>query len=200
MKRPFEVWRRKLWWWLPPLAFCLLNIGAFNFYHSAFAGRVEELQTLHGEAIGDLEALRQDRQAMEDFLGRAGGSDEGIEELYDEIFSTEADRFTKALLEVKSLARQAGLNPTAFNYPKANLEEYGLIKRGIEFSVEGTYDQLRLFINFLELTPQFITLESVSLSDSGQDQRNPKLGIRLVLSTVFADDEHEATSPESSTT
>ncbi len=200
MKRPFEAWRRKLWWWVPPLAFCLLNFGAFNFYHSAFAGRVDELQTLHRSAAVDLESLRQDRQELEGFLHRAGGSDEGVDELYGERFSTEAERFTKVLIEVKSLARQSGLNPTAFNYPKTNLKEYGLIKRSIEFSVEGTYDQLRLFINFLELTPQFITLESVSLNDSGQDQRNPKLGIRLVLSTVFAADEPEPTSAESPST
>ena len=68
------------------------------------------------------------------------------------------------------------------------MEDHGLVRRNVNFGVTGTYDQLRTFINFLELTDQFLTLESVNLG-GGAAERDPRLRIRLSLATYFVRDE-----------
>jgi hypothetical protein len=44
---------------------------------------------------------------------------------------------------------------------------YGLVRRSIVFTVNGTYEELRRFVNFLELSDNFVTLEDVGLSERG---------------------------------
>ena len=84
-------------------------------------------------------------------------------------------RTTTPTVATSSITVYLGLDRDVF-------AEQGLIQREIQFSVEGTYRQLRTFINFLELTDQFLTLRGVALSEGGAD----RLSIRLQLSTVFA--------------
>lgn len=178
-----DAWRRQPLLWSIPLGIFLLNFLIFAFYRSAYAGNIDDLEANYEIAKQDLEDLGAQKKELQTFLDIARHGGDGVEMLYLDIFSTEAERFTRTVTEIKSLARNAGLNPTAFNYPSEELEQ-GLLKRSFQFSVEGTYDQLRSFISFLELTEDFLLLESVSLSKSGEG-RNPVLGIRLSLSTIF---------------
>ncbi len=185
MRSPFAAWQRKPSWWVPSVIFLLLNLCGLGFYYSSLAGRVERLEGVQQVATQELAALQAERQQVEAFLARAQGGQQGITELYARRFASEAERFTRVQLEIKRLARQAGLNPRAFAYPRTALEDYGLIKRNIEFGVDGTYDQLRTFINYLEFADQFLALERVTMNQSGQDPKNPVLGIRLAVSTLF---------------
>ncbi|MCP3961025.1 MAG: hypothetical protein GY719_24535 [bacterium] len=186
MKSLFEAWRRHLWLWVLPAAFCILNLLVFAFYNSAFAGKVETLESRHRTATERLTALEQEREVIEEFLVKVGAHQQEVDGLYATRFETEAQRFTRAVQEVKTLARQAGLKPTSFGYPKKDFGDQGLVQRNINFSVNGTYDQLRTFINFLELSDHFVTLNSVTLGDSGEARQNPNLGINLAMSTIFS--------------
>ena len=55
--------------------------------------------------------------------------------------------------------------------------------RSVSFSVDGDYAGLRRFINFLELSDLFLTLEEVSLS--GRTGESNVLRISLRVSTLF---------------
>ncbi len=57
--------------------------------------------------------------------------------------------------------------PRSITYPEEQIQQYGLIKRSFIFSVEGTYADLRKFINLLELSDSFLTLEDASLAEEG---------------------------------
>lgn len=185
MSNSFERWRRTLWIWGVPLAFCVLNLLGFVVYRSVYAGEVEKLEERYDASVAELEGLRRQSAGIEAALERIEAQSQGIEQLYDVYFQTEPERFTRAIKEVKRLAREAGLDPTQFSYPLEELDQAGLVRRGIGFSVEGTYRQLRTFINFLELTDQFLTLNSIKLSETGTDSRDPRLNIRMELSTIF---------------
>ncbi len=184
MRRPFEAWRRSLTLWGLPFIFCLLNLLVLGFYFSFYAGEVERLEQDNEIAEADLAELSRRSEEIEAKLVRIEAERRSIRALHRQHFQTEAERFTRAIQEVKVLARDAGLNPTSFSYPQRPLQEEGLIERQIQFSVDGTYRQIRTFINFLELTDQFLTLNGVSLSEGGPD----RLRIRLQVSTVFAAD------------
>ena len=183
MKSFVEVWRRHLWLWVLPLGFCVLNLLAYSLYRSAFAGKVEILEDRYRQATEQLAAIRDERRMIEQFLDDIEIHQTEVRGLYGNHFQTEPQRFTRVLQEIKSLAEKAGLEPTTLSYPKQVFGDHGVVERSIRFSVEGSYEQLRKFINFLELTEHFIALQSVTLGDTSE--RN-MLSINLELSTFFS--------------
>ena len=185
MMTSLEVWRRHVWLWALPLSFCILNLLGIALYRSAFAGKVERLESQHQSKIALRDQLREERVVVAEFLDRVEHHQGRVKGLYSESFQTEAQRFTRVIQDVKKLARQAGLQPSSLGYPRTDFGAHELVQRNISFSVSGTYDQLRNFINFLELADHFVTLNSVTLGESGNDRRNPSLGINLVMSTIF---------------
>lgn len=186
MSHPFEAWRRRVRLWTVPLVFFALNLAAFAVYHTTFAGNVEALQDLVLAAARDREAIAAERGTSIAYLERLEGRRDTVEQLYSQTFATEAERLTDVIREAKRLAHQAGLTPRNITYPDTLLEAQGMVEKKIVFPVDGTYDQLRRFINFLELSDEFLTLERVSLNESQGTGATPVLSIQLELSTVFA--------------
>ena len=182
-----SVWTRRLWLWIAPLGFAVLNAALLTLFQVGLAGEVGDLQREHDRAAETLAVLRGQETDGREYLVEVEESRQAVEVLYREHFKTEAERFTKAISEVKRLARQAGFDPPSVNYPEEDLRGYDLKKRRVVFSVRGSYDQLRTFINFLELTDHFLILERVSLAGGGKNPENPVLSIELDVSTVFVD-------------
>ncbi|HUF78301.1 MAG TPA: hypothetical protein VMR44_05235 [Thermoanaerobaculia bacterium] len=177
-----RIWRRRLGLWVPALAFFLVNLGLFSTYRLVYAGRVDSLQGSLEQREQVLAVLGGRSAELTERAAAARQSRLGLERLYRDRLSTERNRFTAVTAEIRELARRAGLAPAAMSYPTEEIEDYGLVKRYFTFNVEGTYVELRRFINFLELTQSFVTLEEVALS-GGEGAR---LKIRLNLSTFFA--------------
>jgi type IV pilus assembly protein PilO len=192
-----EIWRLRLWVWLPALLFFLANATAYVVYRFGFADRVQSLEASLDETRKNLEPDAAKRTRLERLIARSQRNDQEIRRLYDERFSTRRQRLTRITAEVKHLARTAGLNPLSISYGNEEIESYGLVKRSIAFSVDGTYLELRKFINLLELSESFLTLEEVTLASDEGDQQGPELHIRLSLSTLFA---KEATAPATAST
>ena len=188
----FEAWRRRLLLWVIPAAFCLLNLAGVAVYRANFAGNVEAQQGRVETLSERLAALQSDRQKRVEVLESVESRREAKQELYGGHFATEAERLTAMIRETKRLAEQAGLKPKTYDYPTTEIADWNLTEKRIVFSVEGTYDQLRTFINFLELTEQFLTLERVSLNEGRSQAQNPTLSIRLTLSTIFVSEQAEA--------
>jgi uncharacterized protein YfcZ (UPF0381/DUF406 family) len=192
MKRPLEIWRSRLWVWVPAALFLLANIGAFSIYRLGYSGRIAALEaTLEGERK-NLETERRLASELGVLVERARSSRIGMERLYQERFSTRKARLTEVTAEVKQLAKKAGLDPQAISYPEERIEDYGLIRRSFIFSVQGDYLALRRLLNLLELSDSFLTLEEVKLSEGGGG--GSELEISLSLSTLFARDPDSATA------
>lgn len=182
MTNPGAIWRQRLWVWLPALLFFLANGVAFAVY-LGYAGRVERLNSQLEDQDKQIAQLTAKRKGLETLVNRVRTNGEQVRRLYSERFAPRSQRLTRLNDEVKSLARKAGLEPGTLSYPEEEIDEYGLIKRSFDFSVEGTYAELRKFINLLELSSYFLTLEGVTLS--GGDDRGPELRMDLSLSTLF---------------
>lgn len=175
---------RRLWVWVPALVFLAANLALLSTYRLVYADRVEARRAALEEREADLAELQERSQELSEFVSTARGSRERLRDLYRERLATERDRFTAVTAEIRELARRAGLEPSAMSYPTQEIGEYGLVERRFTFSVEGTYEELRRFVNFLELTSSFVALEQVSLSG----EEGARLGIRLSLSTLFVED------------
>lgn len=196
MRDQSEIWRQRIWIWLPALLFFLANAVAFSVYRLGYAGQVQSLESDMESVREQLEPLEQKRIVLERRLQRARAAETEVQRLYVDRFSTRSQRLTRVMGEVRTLARQAGLNPKAISYPRQDIEDYGLEKRSFIFSVGGTYAELRQFLNLLELTDSFLTLEAVTLSEEGGDE-GPELQMNLTLSTLFASEPGEGTVPAS---
>jgi Tfp pilus assembly protein PilO len=185
MKDQSEIWRLRLWVWVPALLFFLANGVAYSIYRLGYAGQVQALEADLGEVKEQLQPQALKRKELENRIRRAKAADGAVQQLYQEKFATRSERLTRVTAEVKELARRTGLRPRTISYPEQGIEAYGLIKRSFVFPVSGTYDELRQFLNLLEHTGSFLTLESISLAESGEEQ-GPELSMNLTISTLFA--------------
>jgi Tfp pilus assembly protein PilO len=185
-----EIWQKRLWIWLPALLFFLANAGAFTVYRLGYAGNVQSLGRDIDNAKTELKRLQGDRLGLETLLSRVDANRRQVDGLYQR-FATRRERLTDVTAEVQNLARKAGMSPGAFAYPEQEIEDYGLVKRSFIFSVDGTYLELRKFLDLLELSDSFLTLEDASLSEASKGQ---ELRINLTLSTLFTK-EHPKPNP-----
>jgi Tfp pilus assembly protein PilO len=180
-----EIWRQRLWIWVPALLFFLANAGAFAVYKLGYAGRIESLQEELDNQAQTLKKLNGDRLQMATMIARVQTNETQVEQLYTDRLSTRSLRLTSITAEVKKLARDAGLVPKAISYPEEEIQEYNLIRRSFVFSVEGTYANLRKFITLLETSHSFLTVDEATVAHNAEGQ---ELRIDLTLSTLFARD------------
>lgn len=191
MTRSGEIWRRRLWVWIPALVFFLANAVVFSIYRWGYAGQVQRLEEQLEARGQELKQIKGERQKREVLYQRAQINAQRVHDFYDERLATRRQRLTQVSGEVKSMASKAGMVPKAITYPEADIEEFGLIKRSFVFSVEGTYADLRRFINLLELSDSFLSLEEVTLTEGGQ---GPELRMNLKISTLFAKEREAETA------
>ncbi len=179
-----EAWRRLLKLWVPPLVLVLLGLGTLAFYRLNYAGESAGLENRLQAREALLAKEKAERQRLEGLLAAAQATESQVEALYRDRFSTRRQRLTQATEEVKSLARRAGLEIESINYPEEEIESFALVQRSFVFTVRGSYRELRTLINFLELSPSFLTLKTVTLR--GGKSNDDEVTMDLTLETLFA--------------
>jgi type IV pilus assembly protein PilO len=177
------AWRRMLKFWLPGLMLLIVNLGVVSTYRFLLAGQTQMRSSRVERLTSALAQLQAHRQALEEVKGKAEVNRLRVEEFYGRWLSSEADRLTQVIAEVKRMARTSGVRTSGFRYPDEALEEFELIRRSLVFSVEGSYQQLRRFIDSLERSDQFLILEEIGVSDSGGDSSD--IRVRMNVSTLF---------------
>jgi type IV pilus assembly protein PilO len=182
-----SAWRSRLGFWLPALILVVLNLVFLSTYRLLFAGRAQLQAARIERRQAQVEELRSERQRLEEIVNKATENRERVDRLHREWLTPESQRLTRVIAGVKELAHRAGVEYSSFNYPEEVLEEQGLIKRSLVFSVEGSYLQLRNFINLLEVSDFFLILESVRLT--GGEQPGQSVRVSMTISTLFTQDE-----------
>lgn len=169
--------------WLPAAVFVLLNLGVLAAYYLVYSGRAADRVARYDRLTSTRQQLGAERDRLERVLARLENAQAGLDEFYGERLGTEGERLTGVIAEIRDLARTAGLEPSAINYTLEPLEDHGMVRRALNFTVAGRYLDLRRLINLLELSSFFITLDRVGLTEGGQ---GVELRISLELSALFA--------------
>jgi len=108
---------------------------------------------------------------------------ETINTVYDTWWSTPEKRLTKLIVEVRTLVEKCGLTVESVTYARGDAsEDGGTTTMEITFTVQGSYLQLRQLINLLELSDEFIIVDSVSFNG---DDPSGTIGLNLNLRTLF---------------
>ncbi len=178
------AWRAHLRWWVPAAVFLSANLLLLFGYRLVLAGQAQLRASWIERSQKELVDLAVERKELEESAARARASREAIDRFYGERLASENVRLTRILAEVRDLATRSGLEPTNVNYGKEEIDGYGLLRRSIDFSVEGSYLEFRRFVNLLELSDSFLVLERVGLR--GSDESGANLRIALGVSTLFA--------------
>lgn len=190
------AWAEHRWWWLPVLVLVVVNLLASAWYglvYSGYARRIDQQLESRQRALERLESVvAAEREAA----GRLRRNQEELSGFYATRLAPPSERLTDVIREVRTLAQTAGLQPASIDYPEDDLADYGLVKRSFSFGVRGSYAQLRQFLNLLEMTDSFLTLEEVQLTGRGNQ---PELRISLRLSTLFVDDDSPVGAEEAAT-
>lgn len=184
-----EIWRQRLWIWVPALLFFLANVVAFAVYTVGYGGRLDALDDTLAAQEQRLKTLKAEQRDAQTMLARVRTNEQQVQQLYAERLSTRSRRLTGITAEVQSLAQKAGMLPRTVTYPERDIEEFGLIQRSFIFTVQGTYAELRRFINLIEASRSFLSIDEVRVSGNPD---SPELDIALEISTLFARDDGAA--------
>ena len=165
----------------------------FFTYRVQYESRLQDLEAdLHHQEAKLAEA-RNVRVGAERQYAAYRRAEHDLQVLYNERFATQEQRLIALINEVKRLAVASELVPKTYSFSRSDVKKSGsgsneaAVNVGantvvITFAVQGTYAQLRRLINLLELSNQFIIIDSVGLSSGSGDST---LNINLRLKTLF---------------
>lgn len=193
MRRQLLLFRRHIWLWAVPLALVMANFAWTLAFGSGARLRAADLESRLARARDEHLETNSLFEKRERIWIAMVENRKRLEELLDHRLSTQRNRFTAIVSEVRDLARRSGLEPSSVTYPDESLEEYGLVRTSFVFAVEGSYADLRAFLHLLELSPSFLVVDQLSVNEDGRGT----LRISLRLSTLFAEDRSAETPTES---
>jgi len=177
------VWRRMMKIWLPGLFLLIVNMVVLSTYRFLLAGQTQMRSARVERLSSTLTDMQAHRAALDEVMAKAETNRLHMEEFYGRWLSSEADRLTQVIAEVKRMARTTGVETSGFRYPGEALEEFELVRRSIVFSVDGSYNQLRRFVHALERSEQFLILDEIGLNESGGE--GAVVRVRIAVSTLF---------------
>ena len=176
------IWREKRVLLIVVGVLLLANLLFFFTYRVQYEQRVEDLHARLEQAQSQLDAARERRVDLQDQLAAHDTLVATIDEVFNQWWSTPDERLTKVITEVQGLGVKSGLVPQSMSF-SANEEsdKLGTTTMGISFNVEGNYDQTRQLINLIELSDEFLIIDSISLRNSNEN----RLSLNLALKTLF---------------
>jgi Tfp pilus assembly protein PilO len=182
--------RRK--WLLVVLGIIFLaNVAFFFTYRVRYEERVDSLNRSLADAESQLQRTRERRQKAEDSLAGLRRVDQDIARVYDQHWSTPQQRLTRLLIELRRMETRSQLIPQSTSFALTEgKKDYGTTEMGISFSVRGNYTRIRQLINLIELSPHFVVIDSITLSDSSEAD-SESLTLSLNLKTLFKGEQQE---------
>ncbi|HJQ38368.1 MAG TPA: hypothetical protein VKB93_14620 [Thermoanaerobaculia bacterium] len=171
------------------------NTIYFFTYRVRYQARLEDREADLTQKEAELEQARQARLTAERTYQSYKQIEHDVQQVFDEHWSTQTDRFTKLVGEVKRLTEASNMIPATVGFNSATVADTDAAKRNrkavigahevsISFGVGGTYEQVRRLINLLELSRQFVIIDKISL---GQREGQTLL-LDLRLKTLFRDE------------
>jgi Tfp pilus assembly protein PilO len=175
----------------------LLAANTFFFftYRVRYQERLDSLNQDLQRAETQLREARTARLTAEARYQSYRKIERDVKLIFDEHWSTQSERLTAMIAEVKRLAVASSLTPAAYNFTQSvaqlaaidnrrRNQKIGATEVGIAFTVEGTYEQVRRLINLLELSRQFVIMDQLGLAQ----REGQSLTLNLHLKTLFRDE------------
>ena len=181
------IWREKRLLLLVLAVLLAANTIFFFTYRVQYKNRLESLDERRQQAEETLQQARAARAAAEQRYASYKKIQADVQSIYADQWSTEPQRLTALITEVKRLAVASQLVPKSYSFTRVEqkVKGSGIDARSvtISFAVQGNYQQVRRLINLLELSRQFVIIDQIGLNSSD----NQVLTLNLYLKTLFRD-------------
>jgi Tfp pilus assembly protein PilO len=165
-EHPF--WRRRL---LPAfLALVVLNLVALAGWT---VPRTVRLRSATARVEEAREAVERERARVARARERAEAIDANSRDLarfYASVVGTEEADLLPMLVDIEAMARRPGLTPGHRSFQREDLDDVPLERVGIVLPLGGSYQQLVGFLQEVERSPRFLTVDRLSLRGSGQSE------------------------------
>ncbi len=175
------VWRQDRKWPLVMAALLLLNLLGWIIIAQIIAPKVEVARRALSQ---EQQRQRQQRIStgvpMQSGSGFRRGSIE-LERFRERLLNT--GELTIFLGELYMLATENGLDIDRISYQPEPLQEQDMLRYTLNFSVTGTYGEIKKFIYGLEHSERIIILDRMSLR-GGQAEQD-QVALQLQLTTYF---------------
>jgi len=164
------------------------NTIFFFTYRVQYEQRLRDLDTRTAQMEDHLKEVRGTRQLAERQYAAYRKVQKDIEEVYNVRWSTQSARLGPLISEVKRLAAASQLVPPTYTFTKtaSKTDTTGTLNTsevGMAFAVQGNYQQIRRLINLLELSPQFVIIDTITLTSAAEQN----LSMTLHVKTLFRD-------------
>jgi Tfp pilus assembly protein PilO len=126
------------------------------------------------------EILAQEKAQAELVQERASAIDANARDLarfYESIVGTEEADLLPTLEEIEEMARAPGLSPGRRAFRRDDIEDVALERVSVVLPLEGSYEQLVGFLQEVERSPRFLTVDRISLR--GEADREATLQVEM---------------------
>ncbi len=164
--RPF--WRRRL---LPAfLALLAVNLVVLAAWTLP---RTLRLRNATARVEAAREVVETERARAAGVQERAGAIDANTRDLqlfYDGVVDTEQADLLPTLEAIEAMARAPGLTPGRRSFRRREIEDVALERVAVTLPLDGSYEQLVGFLQEVERSPRFLTVDRISLrgDDDGE--------------------------------
>ncbi len=157
--RPF--WRRRL---LPVflglLAVNLIALAAWTL------PRTMRLRNATARVEAAREAVETERADAASVRERSAAMDANAKDLqvfYDSVVGPEELDLLPTLEEIEAMARAPGLTPGRRSFSRKEVDDVALERVAVTLPLDGSYEQLVGFLQEVESSPRFLTVDGISL-------------------------------------
>lgn len=193
------IWREKRVLLIILALVLAANTMFFFTYRVQYQTRIDTLDQRLAQVQAELDSAHTARVRAEQTFQSYRKVENDVLLVFNESWATQQARFTKLFSEVTRLAMASSLEPASYSFQRGEAkrvssgskrETLGATEVSISFGVKGTYAQVRRLINLLELSRQFVIIESIGLTAA----ENDTLSLALKLKTIFRDEQPGAAS------
>ena len=185
-----RAWRRLLPVWLPAVLLAVGSVALYVWQTSDRVGRAAQLETqvesLEAE-IARLERLREQAAAERRLVEEVEAE---FQRLYGDVFGRLDERLTRIMRAIYSATRDSGLNPGSFGYKLDDKDLSGAQRLTISFAVAGEYEQVRQMLASLQMSPEFLVVESIQFTGEAEAVTR-RLAITVRVSTFLSEADPE---------
>jgi Tfp pilus assembly protein PilO len=165
MKQSQPFWRRRLL--KPFLALLALNAAVFGVYTLPRAIQERSLESQVVVARQEVERQRRQTEELERRADTLRSNRADVERFYREVVGARESALVATLQSVVQMASEPGLKAGSRSIQKEAVKGAPLVRFSITQPVEGSYSQLVAFLDELERSPHFVTVDEVRIREKG---------------------------------
>ena len=164
----------------------LANIAVLGFIVLPNKTRIKSQQLQYQSMRRDVATAKKDNQQLQARLEKLKQAEKDIQEMYAKVFVPKKKGATDIRLELEGLIHNNQIQRTDVSHANTPMPDFKLQQYSLSVPVEGTYVNIRRFINDIERSQHFLILDRVELAS---EKKGDVLTLDFELSTYLVDNE-----------